>query len=421
MSFTFVHAADIHLDSPLRGLERYESAPAERMRLATREAFENLVQYCVTEKVDFLLLAGDLYDGDWRDYNTGHFFLRQMGLLRDAGISVFVVWGNHDAENAMTKKLSPLQNMHVFPSRKAETKRLEELNVSIHGHSYGKKDVSDDLSVSYPAPDAGCFNIGLLHTSADGRSPEHARYAPCSIEALADKGYGYWALGHVHKRDVLRADPYIVFPGNLQGRFFRETGPKGATVVRVNNGRVTLEEIHSGVLRWEICEVPVADAASPDAAIDRVYEALTGIRRRTPEVALAVRVRLTGVSHAHAALVANPERWINETRLRGADLRDIWVENVEIGTRSPIDLVALRHRLDHPLGEVLRTIDALRSDDAALAEVIAALKPIQDRLPAAEDFDPGALHMDRPETIRRLLDEVEQILIPRLLESGEEI
>jgi len=138
-------------------------------------------------------------------------------------------------------------------------------------------------------------------------------------------------------------------------------------------------------------------------------------------VALAVRVRLTGVSHAHAALVANPERWINETRLRGADLRDIWVENVEIGTRSPIDLVALRHRLDHPLGEVLRTIDALRSDDAALAEVIAALKPIQDRLPAAEDFDPGALHMDRPETIRRLLDEVEQILIPRLLESGEEI
>ena len=219
MSFTFVHAADIHLDSPLRGLERYESAPAERMRLATREAFENLVQYCVTEKVDFLLLAGDLYDGDWRDYNTGLFFLRQMGLLRDAGIPVFIVWGNHDAENAMTKKLSPLQNMHVFPSRKAETKRLEELNVSIHGHSYGKKDVSDDLSVSYPAPDAGCFNIGLLHTSADGRSPEHARYAPCSIEALADKGYGYWALGHLHKRDVLRADPHIVFPGNLQGRY----------------------------------------------------------------------------------------------------------------------------------------------------------------------------------------------------------
>ena len=242
LSFTFVHAADIHLDSPLRGLERYESAPAEKMRLATREAFENLVQYCVTEKVDFLLLAGDLYDGDWRDYNTGHFFLRQMGLLRDAGIPVFIVWGNHDAENAMTKKLSPLENMHVFPSKKAETKRLEELNVSIHGQSYGKKDVSDDLSESYPSPDAGCFNIGLLHTSADGRSPEHARYAPCSIEALTDKGYGYWALGHVHKRDVLRADPHIVFPGNLQGRFFRETGPKGATVVRVSNGRVTLEE-----------------------------------------------------------------------------------------------------------------------------------------------------------------------------------
>jgi exonuclease SbcD len=413
MSFTFVHAADIHLDSPLRGLERYESAPAEKMRLATRDAFENLVQYCLTEKVDFVLLAGDLYDGDWRDYNTGHFFLRQMGLLRDAGIPVFIVWGNHDAENAMTRKLSALENMHVFPSKKAGTKRLEDLNVSVHGQSYGRKDVSDDLSGRYPSPDPGCFNIGLLHTSADGRSPEHARYAPCSIEALVDKGYGYWALGHVHKRDILREDPPVVFPGNLQGRFFRETGPKGATIVSVSNGRVTIEERRFDVLRWEICEVS-------DAAIDRVYEALAGIRHRTPEVALAVRVRLTGVSRAHAALVANQERWINEARLRGADLRDVWVENVEIETRSPVDLNTLRQRLDHPLGEVLRTIDAFRSDDAALAEVIAALKPIQDRFPAPEDFDPGALHMDRPEAIRALLNDVEQMLIPRLLERGEE-
>jgi exonuclease SbcD len=420
MSFTFVHAADIHLDSPLRGLERYESAPAERMRLATREAFENLVQYCVTEKVDFLLLAGDLYDGDWRDYNTGHFFLRQMAILRDAGIPVFIVWGNHDAENTITRKLSPLDNMHVFSSKKAGTKRLEDLNVSIHGQSYGRKDVSDDLAVRYPSPDAGCFNIGMLHTSADGRSPEHARYAPCSIEALVEKGYGYWALGHVHNREILREDPYVVFPGNLQGRFFRETGPKGATVVCVSNGRLTIEERRFDVLRWEICEVSVADVSSPDAAIDRVYEALAGVRHRTAEVALAVRVRLTGVSRAHAALVANQERWINEARLRGADLRDVWVENVEIQTRSPIDLNALRQRLDNPLGEVLRTIDALRSGDAAVAELIAALKPIQDRFPVPDDFDPGALHMDRPETIRALLDDVEQMLIPRLLESGEE-
>jgi DNA repair protein SbcD/Mre11 len=420
MSFTFVHAADIHLDSPLRGLERYESAPADRMRLATRGAFENLVQYCVTEKIDFLLLAGDLYDGDWRDYNTGHFFLRQMGILRDAGIPVFIVWGNHDAENAMTRKLSALENMHVFPSKMSATERLEELNVSIHGQSYGRKDVSDDLSAGYPSPDAGCFNIGMLHTSADGRSPEHARYAPCSIETLVDKGYGYWALGHVHNRDILRVDPHVVFPGNLQGRFFRETGPKGATVVRVSNGRVTLEEHHFDVLRWDVCQVSVADVSSPDAAIDRVYEALAGIRHRTPEVALAVRMRLTGVSRAHAALVANQERWINEARLRAADLRDLWVETVEIDTRSPVDLDALRQRLDHPLGEVLRTIDVFRSDDAALAEIIASLKPIQDRFPTAQDFDPGALHMDQPETIRALLDDVEQMLVPRLLESGDQ-
>jgi hypothetical protein len=106
--------------------------------------------------------------------------------------------------------------------------------------------------------------------------------------------------------------------------------------------------------------------------------------------------------------------------LRGADLRDVWVENVEIATRSPVDLDDLRQRCDHPLGEVLRTIDAFRSDDVALAEIIEYLKPIQDRLPMAEDFDPGALHMDRPEVIRALLDDVEQMLVPRLLDGGEE-
>jgi DNA repair exonuclease SbcCD nuclease subunit len=292
--------------------------------------------------------------------------------------------------------------------------RLEELNVSIHGQSYGKKDLGDDLSLGYPSPDAGCFNIGLLHTSADGRSTEHARYAPCSIEALVDKGYNYWALGHVHRRELLRSDPPIVFPGNLQGRFFRETGPKGATVVRVGSSGALLEERHFDVLRWEICEVSVASDATPDAAIDRVYEALAAIRRRTADVTLAVRVRLTGVSRAHATLVSNPERWINEARLRGADLRDVWVENVEFATRSPVDLESLRQRLDHPLGEVLRTIDAFRADEGALSDLAEILKSIQDRLPAAEDFDLG-----RPETLRALLDDVEQTLVPRLLEETD--
>jgi DNA repair exonuclease SbcCD nuclease subunit len=365
-----------------------------------------------------MLLAVDLYYGDWRDYNTGLFFLKQMGILREAGIPAAIVWGNHDAENAMTRKLSALENMHVLPSRKPGTVRFEAINVSIHGQSYGKKEVSDDLSRNYPAPDPGCFNIGLLHTSADGRSSEHARYAPCSLDALVDKGYGYWALGHVHRREVLRSDPPIVFPGNLQGRFFRETGPKGATVVRVNNGRVTLEEHHCDVLRWEICEVSAGGAATPESAIDHIYEALAGIRRRTPDGALAVRVRLTGVSQAHAALASNPERWINEARLRGGDLRELWVENVELDTRSPVDLEALRHRLDHPLGEVLRTIDAF-GNDVGLAELAEALKPLQERLPSPDDFDPGALNLNQPDTVRALLRDVEKMLVPRLLENGE--
>jgi DNA repair exonuclease SbcCD nuclease subunit len=415
MSFTFVHAADVHLDSPLRGLERYEGAPAAKIRLATRVAFENLVQYCLDESVDFLLLAGDLYDGDWKDYNTGLFLLKQMTRLKEAKIPVFLVHGNHDAENAITKKLSPLDNMHVFPSRKPSTMRLEELNVSIHGQSYARKDVSEDLAAGYPQAESGSFNIGLLHTCADGRWSEHGRYAPCSIKTLEDRHYDYWALGHVHRRNVLRTEPHIVFPGNLQGRYVRETGPKGATVVRVDGGRAELEAHPFDVVRWEVCEVTVGAATTPDHAIDLVQEKLAQLRARTSDLVLAVRVVLTGTSRAHVPLVSNPERWTNEARVRGAALPDMWVESVQLETHAPVDLAALRAQLDNPLGEVLRTIDAMRGDEAALARLAELLKPMEERFPSDGLDLAGGVRLDQAESVRHLLHEVEQLLVPRLL------
>jgi DNA repair exonuclease SbcCD nuclease subunit len=145
--FKFIHAADVHLDSPLRGLSKYESAPVESIRNACRKAFENLVDLAIEEKVAFVLLAGDLYDGDWKDYSTGIFLSHQMGRLGKIGIPVFAVAGNHDAANRMTKALDVPANMKIFSSRKVETIRLDNCSVVIHGRSFGTQHVDKNITV----------------------------------------------------------------------------------------------------------------------------------------------------------------------------------------------------------------------------------------------------------------------------------
>ena len=160
----FIHAADLHLDSPMRGLERYEGAPATQLRGATRQSFENLVQFAVNEGVDFIVIAGDVYDGDWTDYSTGLFFARQMTVLRKEGIKVFLVRGNHDAASQITRQLTLPDNVHEFSAQKPETVVLDDLGVALHGQSFATRTVTQDLSAAYPLAEKQLFNIGVLHT-----------------------------------------------------------------------------------------------------------------------------------------------------------------------------------------------------------------------------------------------------------------
>src|SRR5271166_4274433 len=197
MAISFIHAADIHLDSPLKGLERYENAPVERIRGATRRAFTRLIDLAIEKRVEFVLIAGDLYDGDWRDYNTGLYLTRQLGRLRDMGIRVFIIAGNHDAANKMTRTLRLPDNVRLLAHDRPETVRLDDLGIAIHGQSFAKAAVVENLAAAYPAPLSGCINIGLLHTALSG-ADGHERYAPCTLEELRGRSYDYWALGHVH-------------------------------------------------------------------------------------------------------------------------------------------------------------------------------------------------------------------------------
>ena len=415
----FIHAADIHLDSPLRGLERYEGAPLEEIRGATRRAFENLIELAIEEDVAFLLLAGDLYDGDWKDYNTGLFFTRQMAHLQEAGISVCVVAGNHDAASQLTKALRPPQNVHVFSTRAPETVVLEQLGVAIHGQGFPTRAVSDDLTQEYPLADPDLFNIGLLHTSLDGR-PGHESYAPCSINGLRSRGYQYWALGHVHKREVVSEDPWIVFPGNTQGRHAREIGSKGCSLVTVEDGRVTgVEHRTLDVVRWSVCAVDLTEATILDEVYDRVANALADAVGEADGRLVATRLRLEGASPVHTRLRAAREQVINECRSLAGSVGsgDLWVEKVVFDTRRAESEEAALAR-DDAFGGLLRSIRDLEADPARLAKLGEEVADLSSKLPLELRSGEDAFEPSDPDYIRESLDDVKALLLERLLNEG---
>lgn len=175
INFSFIHAADIHLDSPLVGLSAYEGAPFELLRGAPRAAFTNLIDEAIREKVNFMIIAGDLYDGDWPDANTGLFFAQEMGRLNRANIPVYIVNGNHDAESKLTKQLALPENVTVFSSRKPETHLIVDINVALHGQSFRDSKTEDNLAINYPKSKSDYFNIGILHTALEGHAA-HASY-----------------------------------------------------------------------------------------------------------------------------------------------------------------------------------------------------------------------------------------------------
>lgn len=417
--FKFIHAADIHLDSALRGLEFYEGAPVAEIRNATRRAFNHLIDIAMEEKVGFVLLAGDLYDGDWRDYNTGLYFIERMGRLRDVGIQVFVVAGNHDAASQITRRLRLPDNVTMFDTRRPQRIILDKLDTAVYGQGFATRAVTEDLSQAYAQGDPQLFNIGLLHTCLDGK-PGHEPYAPCKIDGLCSKGYQYWALGHVHTREEVSIDPWIVFPGNTQGRHVRETGPKGCTLVTVDNLEVQAAEHRDlDVLRWSLCEVDAAGCETLDEIYERTRAALQQEVDAAAGRPVAARLVLQGSCPVHARLHSEIAYWTQEFRALATSLdgAGVWLEKVCVNTRP---LAAAEETLarDDALSGLLRAIRQLEiNDDAALARLADETSALRQKLPAELLSGDGRYDPVDPKEIKAALEDVKGLLASRLLNT----
>jgi exonuclease SbcD len=407
----FLHAADLHIDSPLHGLGDFADAPVSEIRLAPREAFRRLIRLAQTEQVDFVVLAGDIFDGSWNDMGTALFFSTEIKKLHP--IPVFVMRGNHDAETELFRRLPPLEHVHEFNTTAPETKRLDAIGVAIHGQSYGSRAVTTDISARYPRPLRDYVNIGVLHTSLAGGYAGHDNYAPCSLAALKTHDYDYWALGHIHMRQELRLDPYVIFPGNLQGRHIKETGPKGCYIVEGEAGNLSATFHPLDVVRWMDETVDVTGLPDENDALSAAYRVIEACKEQQAGPLLCVRITLTGATDAHRELVRNAKG--NEDALRARVGPDPWLTELRLETDPLVDVASVR-RQDDLTGELFRALDQARVSPEQDEGIGAILKPLASKLPGRVQ-DLFGTRFDDPDVLRSLIDRAERILAAEIFGS----
>ncbi len=380
-----------------------------------------MVDLAIEQAVQFVLIAGDLYDGNWKNFQTGMFFVKQATRLRAAGIPLFLIAGNHDAANKMTRSLPLPENVTLFSADAPQTVMLDEVDVAIHGQSFATAEVLNDLSLAYPAAVRGCWNIGLLHTSADGRE-DHDSYAPCSIDGLKLKGYDYWALGHIHKREVLCQQPLIAFSGNIQGRHIRETGPKGCFVVTVHSDRRLEAIFHPlDVMRWEVAMVDLQHLSHIDEIPGRVSNELEQLFCQAAGRPLAIRIELQGATRVHRELQAELDHWVHQFRSLALDVGQgqIWIEKVKLRTTDPLRMGPARPADDAAIGELTELFKEVRNNPPLLDDIGFDFDSVIKKLPPELKLRFG-MGTHNEAWMTEVLDQAESWLLHRL-QTGADV
>ena len=415
----FIHASDLHLDSPFCGLDNYEESPKEMIRSATRDAVKRMVDLAIKEKVTFIVLSGDLADGDWKDSQTMLWLTTQFRRLLECDIMVYTIRGNHDAQNNLSKYITQLENVKEFPD-KPTTFINTENKYAIHGQSYPSREVNENLVKEYPAAMDDIFNIGILHTNLTG-STEHDNYAPTSLDELKSKNYEYWALGHVHKRQIVHEYPHIVYPGNTQGRNIRETGEKGCYLVNVDDDHVSnIDFVPLQVVKWEKLDIKSEPEDDVYALIKKVNSGLSKLVSGNEEYLTVVRITIHGPNREHGRLEKPTEIEEFKNFIRdyaNSSPNPIWIEKIKLELKAPIDIEALKNS-DTLLGDLLRLTGEIGGDPEQLRDLISDdIKTFREK--AALVIGKTEKDLDDTDILKHYLERAESIIVSRIRGVGQ--
>lgn len=403
MRFTFAHVADLHLDTPFSGLN-LEPNLAARLRDASLDAWDAIVKTCLERRPDFMVIAGDTYDGVWAGVRAQMRFISGLERLTAAGMQVFLVFGNHDpagGEWTLAKNGWP-SGVHAFgPNVESlEVSRDGEVLAVIHGVSYSRRDVSDNLALLFHRAPVQAFQVGLLHANLDGNAA-HAAYAPCSLNDLNAAGLDYWALGHVHTRSIVQEHPCVVhYPGNAQGRHVNEPGARGFSMVSVNGepGATACEIEFIPADSWRFLRLD-APADQPDvpSLCSAILQAAGRQLSHEDGRSVLARVRVFGRSALHRQLNApgQAEELLSTLRDGSQNNDALYFESLIVNTMPALDPERLRERDDFS-GELYRaSLAAAAEPQSWLQEPLSALTAL-----GATDLDLDSLRAAAPDIVR---------------------
>ena len=378
-AFRFIHCSDLHIDSPFKGFTSQVPALTERLRESTFQSFHNIVKLAVEEKVDAVLIAGDIFDGSDRSLQAQLKFRRGLLELSEKNIPTFIVHGNHDPSNSWSRKLDWPESTTIFSSNKVESfpvTRNGKTLAWIYGISYPQKEVKENLALKFKKDQKKGFTVGILHANV-GQQPGHDNYAPCSLDDLISSDFDYWALGHIHKFKILRENnPCIVYSGNTQSRHFKEIGPKGCCLVTLNSDApADIRFVVTEVVSYISTHVDVSGASS-------INEVLLAIQSKVEEFVkesltcegLVARLILTGRTTVHNELNNSlaTKALVEEVNTLFEGYSPWILVDLSTQTAGTYDIDALKDGKDF----VADLLNLCNENDQLQSEIQEAMKPV---------------------------------------------
>lgn len=379
-SFRFIHCSDLHIDSPFKGLSSLHPEWGQKLRQSTLQAFQNVVDLAIRQKVDAVIIAGDIYDSADRSLQAQLKFRGKLKQLADAGIPSFIVHGNHDPLDGWSSSLNWPDAVTIFSGDRVESIPVKKNGATlahIYGISFPTREVTENLALQFTREPHSGFAVGVLHANVGGHS-DHDPYAPCTIQELASRGMDYWALGHIHMHEILQArDPAIVYSGNTQSKSINETGPKGCCLVTLEEDSAPdIQFFATDSVRHEVDCLDLSEAASLDDALQSIRSHLEHMSTQTDSRDLVVRLTLSGRSEIHAELNANGNIEALSEEIQNhfeSHTPRVWAELI-LKTQGTYDIDSLRQGKDF-IADILAIYE--EAEAGAKAQLMdSALKPL---------------------------------------------